>query len=241
MRVYYPQNNFKIIVKRFVYYIKKYYLYTQIINQLKIKIMGTRNLTMVIHKEETKIAQYGQWDGYPEGNGVKILTFLRSKERIKKLTNKLKNVRFATAKDNKEIDKFLKKIGCKNGWMNMIQSEKYHKQYPYRSRDIGAGILEMVANSKDKEIVLNDSTNFAGDSLFCEWAYVIDLDKRKLEVYEGFNKELLAEDERFAKIPIDEDSDGFFGIKCIMKYDLDKLPTKKQFIKELKEKENVEV
>jgi hypothetical protein len=201
--------------------------------------MGTRNLTMVIHKEETKIAQYGQWDGYPEGNGVKILTFLRNKKRINKLTNKLKNVRFATAEDGKKIDKFLKSIGCKDGWMNMNQAEKYHKAYPYNSRDVGAGILELVANSKDKEIVLVDETDFAGDSLFCEWAYVIDLDKRKIEVYAGFNKEPVAEDERFAKIT--NDGEEYYQIKCVKKYDLDNLPTKKAFLKELKEKEEVEV
>ena len=30
---------------------------------------------------------------------------------------------------------------------------------------------------------------FAGDSLFCEWAYVLDLDKETLEIYHGFNKD----------------------------------------------------
>jgi hypothetical protein len=230
----------KKYIKRFGYYIKRYYLYTHNKPIKKIKVMGTRNLTMVIHKEETKIAQYGQWDGYPEGNGVEILTFLRNKERIKKLTNKLKDIRFITARGNKEIKKFLKSIGCENGWMNDDQADKYHKRYPYMSRDIGAGILEMVANSKDKEIVLRDSTDFAGDSLFCEWAYVVDLDKRKLEVYTGFNKELLADDERFTNIPTNKDAAEYRGIKCIMKYDLDKLPTKKQFIEELKQKEEVE-
>lgn len=211
-----------------------FYLY--IVNQLrtkKNKIMGTRNLTMVIHKEETKIAQYGQWDGYPEGSGVTILTFLRSKARIKKLTDKLKNVRFATDEDDKKVETFLKSIGCKDGWMNMDQSDKYYKAFPYRSRDVGATILELVANSKDKEIVLHDSTNFAGDSLFCEWAYVVDLDKMVLEVYTGFNKEPLAEDERFAKVPKDKDSE-YTGIRCIKKYDINKLPTKKNFVKELK-------
>lgn len=33
--------------------------------------------------------------------------------------------------------------------------------------------------------------------MFCEWAYVIDLQKGTFEVYEGFQKEPISEDERF--------------------------------------------
>jgi len=29
--------------------------------------MGTRNLTIVTSNGKTKVAQYGQWDGYPGG------------------------------------------------------------------------------------------------------------------------------------------------------------------------------
>ena len=43
--------------------------------------MGTRNLTMVIQDHETKISQYGQWDGYPEGQSLTILSFLQEKEK----------------------------------------------------------------------------------------------------------------------------------------------------------------
>jgi hypothetical protein len=195
--------------------------------------MGTRNLTMVIHKEETKIAQYGQWDGYPSGNGIKILNFLRSKARIEKLRKKLERVRFSTDEDQKKVDKFMKSIGSNDGWLTMDQADKYHRAYPYLSRDIGASILELVANSKDKEIVLTDSTDFAGDSLFCEWAYVVDLDKNLLECYSGFNKEPLAEGERFANIPKCKDDSEYSAIRLLKTYELDKLPTKKVFIKEL--------
>jgi hypothetical protein len=198
--------------------------------------MGTRNLTVVIQKEKPVIAQYGQWDGYPEGNGVTILTFLRNKKRVKKLTDKLKNVRFTTKEDEDKAQKFMESIGCPYGWMTQEKANLYHKAYPYMSRDIGASILETIANSKDKEILLTNSINFAGDSLFCEWAYVIDLDKGQLEVYEGFNQKSLGDDERFKDIPKNDDNE-YTPVKCIKKYDLDKLPTKAKFLKDLTPKE----
>lgn len=36
--------------------------------------MGTRNLTAVYLDGQYKVAQYGQWDGYPEGQGITALT-----------------------------------------------------------------------------------------------------------------------------------------------------------------------
>ena len=213
-----------------------FYLY--IVNQLKtkdIKIMGTRHLIMVVHEEKTKIAQYGQWDGYPEGQGVTVLNFAR-KMKLDKFKEALKKVRFATKADDKKKDAFLKSIGCKGGWMNMDQAAKYYDAFPYASRDIGAGILDLVMNSTDKEIVLTDSTSFAGESLFCEWAYVIDLDKNQLEVYSGFNKSPVGPEERFANAETDKDSE-YGVIRFLKKYELDKLPTKRKFISELTKRE----
>jgi len=198
--------------------------------------MGTRNLTMVVHEKKPVIAQYGQWDGYPEGNGVKILTFLR-KAKMDKFKEKLKAVRFSTKEDENKVDEFLKSIGCKDGWMNMNQAEKYHKAFPYLSRNIGASILDLVYNSNDKEIVLQDSSDFAGDSLFCEWAYVIDLDKKVLEVYEGFNQRPLGKTQRFKDAAVEKDSQ-YTPVRCVKKYKLSELPTKKVFLKELKPKED---
>ena len=39
--------------------------------------MGTRNITFVKFENETKIAQYCQWDGYPTGRGADVLTLMR--------------------------------------------------------------------------------------------------------------------------------------------------------------------
>ena len=40
--------------------------------------MGTRHLIIVKSEGKTKVAQYGQWDGYPTGQGKDIAIFLHS-------------------------------------------------------------------------------------------------------------------------------------------------------------------
>jgi hypothetical protein len=160
---------------------------------------------------------------------------------MKTFKEKLEKVRFLTDEDQEDINKYLKSIGSKDGWINMDQSAKYHNQYPYLSRDIGADILDMIYNySGDEKLMIRDETNFAGDSLFCEWAYLINLDTNELEVYEGFNKRKLGKTQRFKYLEekMDDDSSGYFPIRCIKKYDINELPTNKQFLKDLKQKED---
>ena len=38
--------------------------------------MGTRHMIGVVSDGKYRVAQYGQWDGYPSGQGVGILEFL---------------------------------------------------------------------------------------------------------------------------------------------------------------------
>jgi len=161
--------------------------------------MGTRNLTMVISNGETKVAQYGQWDGYPDGQGKTVVNFIK-KNSVKKFKEVLEKVKWINKRKQKEIDDFFKSIGCADGWMNMDQSELYHEKYPLLTRDNCAQILQMIMDSKDKTIWLHDSSDFAADSLFCEWAYVLDLDKRVLEVYRGFNRIPVDENSRFRNL-----------------------------------------
>ena len=188
--------------------------------------MGTRNLTMVIHEGQTKVAQYGQWDGYPSGQGTTALEFLSNPSNINKLILRLKDVRFATTD---EIEANYKSIGVTGGWLSQDQSAQFNKLMPFLSRDHGADILNRIVESQG-EVLLNDSSSFAADSLMCEWAYVIDLDGRCLEVYSGFNTNPLTEGERFASL----EKDGkYYPIKMIKKYQFDDLPDQEKFCEEL--------
>jgi hypothetical protein len=196
--------------------------------------MGTRHLIIVKKENVIKIAQYGQWDGYPDGQGLEVLKFLRNKKRIKKLSNNLKKVRLfddnTTGKDKEFLDGYNRRSGSefsKDDNRTINDKEWFDK---YISRDLGSKILYNIVESKDKEILLKNSYDFGKESLFCEWAYFIDLDKQTLEVLKGFNENKKAQDKRFW---VNRGLDCFgkyFGIKLIKTYNFDNLPTDKIFL-----------
>lgn len=203
--------------------------------------MGTRNLTMVISNGETKVAQYGQWDGYPEGQGVTALNFLTNTD-LNKFKEKLNSVKFINGAKEKEINKWLKSIGCENGWMNMEQAKLYHEKYPLLTRDNGAGILNLIMESEEEINWVNDNREFAADSLFCEWAYVIDLDKNTFEVYEGFNQEPLTINDRFYHLTAEAEKEyrdtQYHPIKLSKSFDLNNLPFEDEFINSFKQEQD---
>ena len=69
--------------------------------------MGTRHLTIVKQNGEVKVAQYGQWDGYPDGVGTDIVNFLheiRSPEMMERFRRRVALCRWATQEDIDSIN-----------------------------------------------------------------------------------------------------------------------------------------
>ena len=175
--------------------------------------MGTRNLTMVIDKEGTKkAAQYGQWDGYPSGQGKTIVSFLQEKENRDKLLNKLKVVRFIDeeGRDKEFIDSYNKNAPEWSNEPDNRTDEQIRWWNTYQTRDIGGEILETIANSTDSEITLMDRTETALSDGWVEYTYIVDFSKNKL----------------ICKYHIDDE-------KPLKEYDLDKLPKPADFVTEL--------
>lgn len=195
--------------------------------------MGTRNLTIVQMNNEYKVAQYGQWDGYPSGNGIEILNFLR-KVDLEKFKVRLKDIKVLTRED---IDKYWEELGVdvtKEKFVSMELSDKFSKLHPTLSRDMGTKVLDYIMEEEGTVELMHD-IDFAKDSLFCEWAYVINLDDNTLEVYEGFNKNPLNSDERFYCDGYCHN--GYYPIRLVKTYNLNNLPTKENFVNELEKQD----
>jgi len=134
--------------------------------------MGTRNLTVVKDLQgTTKIAQYGQWDGYPSYSGIKALEFLRGENNQYKLFSKLSNVEFVS---DEEVDVLYNASKSSTDWEN----KDFLNEYPGLHRDTGVGILEIVANSMGP-IKTVDNSEFQNDKLFCEGIYEVDFSTGK--------------------------------------------------------------
>lgn len=201
--------------------------------------MGTRHLIAVQVDGEYKVAQYGQWDGYPSGQGARILEFLRNHK--KKLPAFAEAVRACSEMSEEDYEQAWVDCGANpdSDFVTMDVSEKFHQRYPHLSRDCGADILNHVFNAGKDGLKLRYALDFAADSLFCEWAYVIDLDKNTFEVFKGLNTTPLDPSERFASLPVEPSNikNQYYQVKLVQSYDLDKLPTVEKFVSTL-EKED---
>jgi hypothetical protein len=164
--------------------------------------MGTRNLICVFYRGRFVIAQYSQWDGYPEGQGMTILNFLLNSQNIERLKQGLQ---YIVILDDEDLEQYQQPgmggpahTNCKCCGKGDADVPPFP---PSLSRDTGAKILEMVAQATpETRVPISLNLEFANDDGFCEWAYVVDLDNEAFEVFSGGAPKGKARSERFANV-----------------------------------------
>lgn len=147
---------------------------------------------MVINQEgKIKVAQYGQWDGYPSGVGVGILRFLKDKEAFEKMKANLCKVRFLNAKwrDKDFVESYDKNCPDYSDKPDNRTPEQKRWWALYCHRDLAEEVLYNIADSNDEEIILIDRKEAAMGNGWVEWSYVINIQKNTLEVYEHIDEE----------------------------------------------------
>lgn len=180
--------------------------------------MGTRHLVCVYANKRFQAAQYGQFDGYPGGTGVEVLEFIRAlgPKEMALFKKKLRNVRLHSHEEFKEN--------------NLYDTPKHHQPKAHE-------LLKYIYDSDDEIHLINDVA-FSADSLYCEWVYVFNLDKKTFDVYEGFVQKESESAEIFLKykhppkekINPNHTPTNYYPVKMVASYGLENLPDVNDFV-----------
>lgn len=152
--------------------------------------MGTRHHQKVINKRgELKVSQYGQWDGYPDGQGVEILDYLKQ-GNLDKYQEELDKLHLITDEESKIVD----------------ADPKWQENYPYMSRDCGSKIHQMIEDGEVKFVQFIDDEEA---KRWCQGFYTIDFQQNKfIAEFNGVIREYslsdLPTDEQFLRQMSDE-------------------------------------
>ncbi|MEW5931961.1 MAG: hypothetical protein AB1816_00040 [Bacillota bacterium] len=122
---------------------------------------------------------YNHHDSYPEWLGERVVAWVRvtPREEIEKIARGIVLVSPDSVPTAAQVEE------CRE-WVDLSVSEQtFYDWYCLLRRAQG----DLSAYQRGLRYMTDDH-EFLADSLFCEWAYIINLDEGVLEVYRGFQK-----------------------------------------------------
>lgn len=181
--------------------------------------MGTRGFVGFVVDGVEKIA-YNHFDAYPEGVGKDVLDWLRTVD-VDEVIEQVRQLRVVstdsipTAEDVEELKRFHNgSVGERSDWTSWYQLLR-------ETQGNAAAILDAG--------VLEDSKEFANDSLMCEWGWLVDLDAKTFEAYRGFQTSR-HDKGRFAGRLVSGGSEGYYEVALAGSWPLDSLPNTEEFL-----------
>lgn len=141
--------------------------------------MGTRGAYGFLIDGEEKVT-YNHFDSYPSCLGLDVLNFLKetNRDELPEIARNIQLVK-GNSKPTESAKNQCKAMGLFNGRVSEQSDDDW-----YCLLRNAQGQLNVYTEGFTYMI---DCKKFLEDSLFCEWAYIINLDTKELEVYQGFN------------------------------------------------------
>jgi hypothetical protein len=177
--------------------------------------MGTRGALGYRLGNQDKVT-YNHYDSYPSGLGLDVIKHIRSKDNLDQIKldfHQIKLVDEQGIPSQKQIDQ-CQSSGLISANHNGVDGLGVNRQVDWYV------LLRDTQGDLQKNVdcgFMMDSSEFLADSLFCEWAYIINLDTEILEIYKGFQKKVGKG--RYAKMTdrskfVNCDSD-YFGVSLV--------------------------
>lgn len=186
--------------------------------------MSTRGIVGFVVDGQEKLS-YNHSDSYPSGLGADVLCWLEGHIEggffDADTRHAVSQVRLVdeggtpSAEDIERLSKF------HNGGVSTGEPTEWYSLLRHTQGDLDR-IIEAG--------VIIDYAVFATDSLFCEWGYVIDLDERRFEVYQGFQKSPHQQG-RFANREASHRASGdYYPIRLVASWSFSELPTTSELL-----------
>lgn len=178
--------------------------------------MGTRGVFGFVHNGIEKLT-YNHWDSYPDGLGLDLLRWLRKADldALPALIDALEPVPSGEPTEE-DLAKYAKYhdpgVDSGRSWYSLLR----HTQ----------GNPGLILESG----LYSDDSKFPLDSLFCEWAYVVDLDAGVFEVYRGFRKTPPTEGRWAGRTDTLDHRGGYFPVQRIAAWKLTELPSDEDLV-----------
>jgi hypothetical protein len=177
--------------------------------------MGTRGSVGFI-VEDKPYLNYNHYDSYPDGLGEDVLDFItkvNKEQGWNKFKENAKNVIELKGKritDPEIIERYKK-------YADLGVSEQTYEDPYCLFRNIQGSWMNEIYIGELQHYTFDNG--FIKDSLFCEYAYVINLDTMKLEFYDGFQKNP-QKDNRFGE---SSEEEGYYPCRLVSVFDLDSI------------------
>ena len=165
--------------------------------------MGTRGAYGFRINDRDEVT-YNHFDSYPEGLGRNVLEYIAhtSPTRMRRAANRI----ILVSQDSKPTPELIEKY---SELADLGVSRRTLAEWYCLLRKAQGNLFPYNQNLRH----MIDSHAFLADSLFCEWAYIINLDNNQFEVYRGFNQDPKAPG-RYASQSI-SNSNGYYGVALI--------------------------
>lgn len=148
--------------------------------------MGTRGAIGFVVNGEEKVS-YNHMDSYPSYLGKNLLKDLTTITDLDVLHENVRRISMVDAYDvpdlsPEEIENLKEftntSVGQGNDWYSILREVQ--------------GSIQPYYRQENPLRYMTDSKSFLYDSLFCEFAYIVNLDTNMVEFYRGFNHNLNA-------------------------------------------------
>lgn len=196
--------------------------------------MTTHGILGFVLDQQEKFCEIGG-DAYPSGAGVGYLQWLRAMVPHGDVTYLVPYVRRLKLLTDPEIGPSPEEQAWAEHNLEQLsvvidRPEVWRWDYLEGAASPGTPVVHPLTIGLVSGL-MDDAVWMATDSLYCEWGYVADLDRRSFEVYKGFQKSRPAYG-RFADRPptTSHGAEPYYPLGLVTAWPIDALPSDEEFV-----------